>query len=78
MRAMVEASRAEAGCLVYSYAEDVRVTGLIHVKELWTDQAALDAHCATDHLQAWRASWPALGLGQRDLQAYEVGAPRAT
>ena len=54
------------------------VPGLIHVKELWTDQAALDAHFASAHLQAWRASWPALGLGNRDLQVYEVGAPRAT
>lgn len=78
MRAMVEASRAKAGCLAYHYAEDVLVPGLIHVKELWTDQAALDAHFASAHLQAWRASWPALGLGNRDLQVYEVGAPRAT
>ena len=74
----VEASRAETGSLAYHYAEDVLVPGLIHVKELWTDQAALDAHFASAHLQAWRASWPALGLGNRDLQVYEVGAPRAT
>ena len=78
MLAMAEASRAEVGCLEYGYAEDVFVPGLIHVKELWTDQAALDAHFASAHLQAWRASWPALGLGNRDLQVYEVGAPRAT
>jgi quinol monooxygenase YgiN len=30
----------------------VLVPGLIHVKELWTDQAALDAHFASAHLQA--------------------------
>ncbi|MGE8448766.1 MAG: putative quinol monooxygenase [Comamonas sp.] len=45
MRAMVEASRAEAGCLEYGYAQDVLEPGLIHVKELWSDQAALDAFC---------------------------------
>lgn len=33
MRAMVEASRAEPGCLEYGYAQDVLVPGLIHVKE---------------------------------------------
>ncbi len=78
MRAMVDASRAEPGCLEYGYAEDVLVPGLIHVKELWADQAALDAHFASAHIQTWRAAWPELGIGQRDLRLYEVQAPRAT
>ena len=43
MRAMVEASRAEDGCLGYSYAEDVLEPGLIHVAERWRDRAALVA-----------------------------------
>jgi len=78
MRAMVQASRAEPGCLEYGYAEDVLVPGLIHVKELWQDQAALDAHFASAHIAAWRAAWPSLGIGERDLRVYEVGAPRKT
>ncbi|GGH50130.1 antibiotic biosynthesis monooxygenase [Comamonas phosphati] len=78
MRAMVEASRAEPGCLEYGYAEDVLAPGLIHVKELWQDQASLDAHFASGHIAAWRAVWPGLGLGDRDLHVYEVGAPRQT
>lgn len=78
MRAMAEASRAEPGCLEYGYAEDVLVPGLIHVKELWQDQASLDAHFASSHIAAWRAAWPALGIGDRDLRVYEVGAPRKT
>ena len=60
MLAMAQASRAEVGCLEYGYAEGVLVPGLIHVKELWSDQAALDAHFASAHIQAWRAAWPAL------------------
>ncbi|GAB2722900.1 MULTISPECIES: putative quinol monooxygenase [Comamonas] len=78
MRAMVEASRAEAGCLEYGYAQDVLEPGLIHVKELWSDQAALDAHFASSHIQAWRAAWPALEIGDRALRVYDVGAPRST
>jgi quinol monooxygenase YgiN len=78
MRAMVEASRAEAGCLEYVYAEDLFVPGLIHVKERWTNQAALDAHFASAHIQAWRESWEGLGIGGRDLKVYEVGEPRKT
>ena len=78
MLAMAEASRAEVGCLEYGYAEDVFVPGLIHVKELWSDQSALDAHFASTHIQAWRAVWPALEIGDRDLRVYEVGQPRVT
>jgi len=78
MRAMVEASRTEAGCLEYGYAQDVLEPGLIHVKELWSDQAALDAHFASSHIQAWRAAWPALEIGDRALRVYDVGAPRST
>jgi quinol monooxygenase YgiN len=77
-RRMTEASRAEDGCLDYVYAEDLLDPGLIHVRELWRDQAALDAHFASEHLAAWRATWPALGIGDRALQVYEVGAPRPT
>lgn len=78
MRRMVEASRAEPGCLDYGYAEDVLDPGLIHVKEVWADQAALDRHFAAPHLAEWRSAWPALGIGERKLHVYEVGDPRAT
>jgi quinol monooxygenase YgiN len=74
MAAMIDASRAEPGCLDYVYAEDLRIPGLIHVKEVWTDRAALDAHFASAHLAAWRASWPALGIADRSLQLFETGA----
>ncbi|MBB2970505.1 putative quinol monooxygenase [Mesorhizobium sp. RMAD-H1] len=78
MARMVSASRAEDGCEEYSYAEDVLDPGLVHVKEMWRDQAALDRHFASEHLAEWRAEWPKLGIGERNLRVYEVGHPRAT
>ncbi|WP_448952847.1 putative quinol monooxygenase [Labrys neptuniae] len=78
MRRMVEASRREDGCEDYAYAEDVLDAGLIHVTELWRDQTALDRHFASEHLAEWRASWPVLGIGERNLRCYEVGEARAT
>lgn len=75
MAAMVDASRSEAGCLDYAYAEDVLQPGLIRVMERWTDQASLDAHRLSTHMAQWRASWPALGLGERDLIQFEAGPP---
>lgn len=76
MRRMVESSRAEQGCVEYSYAQDVFDPGLIHVKELWTDRESLDRHFATAHIAQWRAAWPTLGIGDRKLRVYEVGAPQ--
>jgi quinol monooxygenase YgiN len=52
--------------------------GLIHVKEMWRDQAALDLHFGSPHIAVWRASWPELGVGERKLRLYEVGEPRET
>jgi quinol monooxygenase YgiN len=76
MAAMIEASRAEDGCLEYVYAADVLDPGLIHVKERWSDQAALLLHFQTAHVAAWRLSWPSLGIGERALYSYEVGIPK--
>jgi quinol monooxygenase YgiN len=76
MASMVEATRAEAGCVEYFYAEDVLDAGLIHVTERWVDRASLDAHVKSAHIASWRASWPSLGIGERNLWSYEVGEPK--
>ncbi|WP_438384151.1 putative quinol monooxygenase [Asaia sp. BMEF1] len=78
MRRMAEVSRCEDGCAEYCYAEDVFDPGLIHVKELWRDKAALDRHFLSVHLSEWRAAWPELEIKDRNLCVYEVGHPRAT
>ncbi|TPG56153.1 putative quinol monooxygenase [Sphingomonas glacialis] len=78
MQRMVSASRSEDGCVEYGYAQDVFDPGLIHVKELWTDQVALDRHFASAHIAEWRAAWPDLGIGDRDLRVYDVTEPRRT
>lgn len=78
MARMISASRAEDGCEEYSYAEDVLERGLIHVKELWRDQGALDLHFASQHITAWRSTWPSLGITDRNLRVYDVTQPRST
>ncbi|WP_454280100.1 putative quinol monooxygenase [Sphingomonas sp. Marseille-Q8236] len=52
--------------------------GLIHVKEMWVDQAALDRHFEAAHLTEWRAAWPGLRIGDRRLRIYDVGQARDT
>lgn len=76
MEAMIGASRSEQGCIEYSYAEDVLVPGLIHVKEIWVGRAALEDHFASAHIAVWRSTWPALGITDRNLVLYEIGDPQ--
>jgi quinol monooxygenase YgiN len=76
MIAMMTASRAEDGCRAYGYAEDVAEPGLIHVFEVWRDQAAIDAHFATAHMGDWRAAWPQFGVSDRRLTVYEIASQR--
>jgi quinol monooxygenase YgiN len=76
MEAMLAASRAEDGCITYSYAEDVVERGLIRVFEAWRDQAAIEAHFQAPHMAAWRAAWPAFGVSDRQLSLYDVAAER--
>ncbi len=72
MTAMIEASRAEPGCIDYSYAVDLLDPTLIRVSERWTSRAALEAHLASDHIAAWRALWPEIGASDRSLRLYEA------
>jgi quinol monooxygenase YgiN len=76
MCAMLAASRAEDGCIEYSYAVDVAEPGLIRVFETWRDQAALEAHFATAHMAAWRGHWPEFEVSDRTLFAYETASER--
>lgn len=76
MQRMVDCSRAEQGCIDYGYAADLFDPGLIHVKEMWENQAALDRHFTADHIGVWRAAWADLGIGERNLTVYDVGDPR--
>ena len=76
MAAMLDASRAEDGCISDSYAEDVIEPGLIRVFEAWRDQASLDAHFQTPHMAAWRSAWPDFGVSDRRLFAYEIASER--
>src|SRR5579872_5065736 len=49
MEELAGATRQEDGCIEYGCAEDLLDPGLIHVKEIWRDQPALDRHRETPH-----------------------------
>ena len=39
-------------------------------------EAALDAHFKTPHMATWRSHWPAFGVSDRRLFAYEIASER--
>lgn len=76
IRTMVEATRAEPGCLAYSFAFDVLDDHLVRIFEVFRDEAALAEHRASPHMAAWRASWPSVGISDRDMSEYRVQSSR--
>jgi quinol monooxygenase YgiN len=72
MRAMIDASRVEAGCIDYACAIDLIDPHLVRVSERWESPARLKAHQASDHIKVWRAAWPEIGVSDRSLRMYEA------
>lgn len=76
MTTMIEATRAEPGCLSYAFAFDALDDHLVRIFEVFRDEAALAAHRASPHMAAWRASWPSVGITDRDMSEYRVESSR--
>jgi quinol monooxygenase YgiN len=74
---MVEQTRAEPGCVAYSFAFDVMDDHLLRIFEVFQDEAALAAHRASAHMAKWRAAWQDLGISDRNLTQYTVSASQA-
>lgn len=72
MERVVTATRAEDGCIAYSYAQDILEPGLIHIAEKWRDSDALSAHFKAPHMAAWVAERADLGLYDRQIRRFET------
>jgi quinol monooxygenase YgiN len=44
----------------------------VRIFEVFANAEALAAHRASPHMATWRAAWPALGIGDRDMSQYDV------
>ena len=72
MEKVMLATRAEAGCSQYNYAEDVLDPGLIRVSEVWDSRAQLTAHLQTPHMLTWGEERIALGLSGRAITVFNA------
>jgi quinol monooxygenase YgiN len=71
-RAMRDASRAEDGCRDYNFWFAFDDDHELLVYEEWDDQAALDAHFQTPHLQEFAQAIPTFVDGAPEITRYEV------
>lgn len=72
----MSASRAEPGCLDYTYALDVADPCLMRVLERWESWQALDDHFARPHMIPWRAALASVSIAERFLHAHEISLTR--
>ena len=73
---MIEATRAEDGCIAYAYGEDVLEPGLVHVVERWRDEAALARHGQSPHMAAFNAALAKARVLSLKIKAYDASGER--
>jgi quinol monooxygenase YgiN len=74
--AQVASSRAEGGCIDYTYAIDVLDPCIMRVLERWQSWEALDQHFQQPHMKPWRATLSGIKFVERSLRAHEVSETR--
>jgi quinol monooxygenase YgiN len=75
VKAVVTFSRNQEGCLEYALSRDLLDPTIMRIYQLWRDEASLAAHLTSPHMLEYRAAWANLGVSERNIFAYEVGAP---
>ena len=79
MRAALQGTRQEPGCILYAYGEDVLDPGLIRIVERWQSWDAIEAHTKAPYIKAWADAREAHGgTLERDILAYEVSGEGRT
>ena len=77
IKTMVAASRAEDGCLTYTFAQDMADPDVLIIYERWRDRNALAAHGQSAHMAEFQKVMASNPPVRRDLRMYETddGAP---
>lgn len=71
---MMRATRAEPGCLSYTFSADLEDPGAFRIFEEWESQEALEAHFRSPHMAAFQAAVGGLGVREMHVQRYEVSS----
>jgi quinol monooxygenase YgiN len=69
-RTVIAASRAEPGCISYTLYQDPYERTVFFFFEEWKDQAAIDAHFATPHFNAFVSKLEDMAAGPAGITIY--------
>ena len=72
LAANVAATRAEEGCLQYSYGVDLEDPNLLHISEQWRDEAAVNAHMTAPHMGPLMAALGAAKIESLSVKSYDA------
>ena len=72
IKSMVAASRAEDGCLDYTFAQDLSDPDTLIIYERWRDQEAVAAHGKSAHMAEFQKVMAANPPAGRNLRMYET------
>ncbi len=76
METLIAATRAEAGCIEYSFGADVTEPDTLVILEYWESWAALDAHVKQPHMGVWFAKLGEIGVVSQAIRFIEAGEER--
>ena len=65
---MEEKSRAESGCIDYTFAVELNRPSVLRITEKWVDQAALQAHFGEPIWPISRRRWPLIHPNRSQLR----------
>jgi autoinducer 2-degrading protein len=71
LEANAEGARTEPGCLKWEWSRRVDDPNRFAIYELYTDQAAIDAHKSSDHFAEWLEVLPSF-LKEKTAGIFEV------
>lgn len=72
----IASSRAEGGCIDYTYAIDVLDPQIMRVLEKWQSWEALEAHFKEPHMDTWRTALADVKFLERSIRAHDISETR--
>jgi len=73
-RDLVEATTEEPGAIEYSAATDIQDGTVLRFVERYEDEAAFEAHAASEHFAAFEERLPDLLVGEPEVMRYDVAS----
>jgi quinol monooxygenase YgiN len=71
---VMRATRAEPGCIAYTFSADLEDPSKVHVFERWASQDALTAHFKAPHMAAFQKKLGGLGVRGMQAERYEIAS----